>query len=402
VKPKSVLTILAVAELCAMAPWFSASAVAPALAREWNLGTGGTAGLTISVQLGFVAGALVSAILTLSDIWSARRLVAWSSLAAALATVGVAVSPGPTWGLGCRFLTGAALAGVYPPGMKMAAGWFREARGWAIGILVGALTLGSAVPHLVRWFVPAEAWRSVVLVAAGSALAGGGLILLVPHDGPFAAPSPPFSWSAAPRILRDRAVLLANLGYLGHMWELYAMWTWMAGFVAASETARLQDVGAARATAALVTFAVVGIGAVGCWLGGKYADRVGRTTVTSVSMILSGACCLAIGGLFGKPLILLVPALLFWGVAVVADSAQFSTAVSELAPRDYVGTALTLQTSLGFLLTTVTISLLPLAASVVGWRWVMSLLAIGPAFGVWAMLMLRRRPEAVSLAGGRR
>ena len=164
---KSVLTILAVAELCAMAPWFSASAVAPALAREWNLVTGGTAGLTISVQLGFVAGALVSAILTLSDIWSARRLVAWSSLAAALATVGVALSSGPTWGLGFRFVTGAALAGVYPPGMKIAAGWFREARGWAIGILVGALTLGSAVPHLVRWFVPGEAWRSVVFVAAG-------------------------------------------------------------------------------------------------------------------------------------------------------------------------------------------------------------------------------------------
>ena len=385
-----------------MAPWFSASAVAPALAREWNLGTSGTAGLTISVQLGFVAGALVSAILTLSDIWSARRLVAWSSLAAALATVGVALSSGPTSGLGFRFLTGAALAGVYPPGMKIAAGWFREARGWAIGILVGALTLGSAVPHLVRWFVPGEAWRSVVLVAAGSALLGGGLILLVPHDGPFAAPSPPFSWSAAPRILRNRAVLLANLGYLGHMWELYAMWTWMAAFVAASETARLQDVGQARATAALVTFGVVGIGAVGCWLGGKYADRIGRTIVTSVSMLLSGACCLAIGGLFGKPLILLVPALLFWGVAVVADSAQFSTAVSELAPRDYVGTALTLQTSLGFLLTTVTISLLPLAARAAGWRWVMSLLAIGPAFGVWAMLALRRRPEAAGLAGGRR
>ncbi len=385
-----------------MAPWFSASAVAPALAREWGLGTGGTAGLTISVQLGFVAGALISAILTLSDIWSARRLVAWSALAAALATVAVALSSGPGWGLGFRFLTGAALAGVYPPGMKIAAGWFREARGWAIGILVGALTLGSAFPHLVRWVVPGEAWRSVVLVAAGSALVGGGLILLVPHDGPFAAPSPPFSWSAAPRILRDRAVLLANLGYLGHMWELYAMWTWMAAFVAASETARLQDIGSARATAALVTFGVVGSGAVGCWLGGKYADRIGRTTVTSVSMVVSGACCLAIGSLFGKPLVLLVPALLFWGVAVVADSAQFSTAVSELAPRDYVGTALTLQTSLGFLLTTVTISLLPLVARTAGWRWVMSLLAIGPALGVWAMLTLRRRPEAVSMAGGRR
>jgi MFS family permease len=401
VSSKSVLTILAVAELCAMAPWFSASAVAPALASEWHLGAAGTAGLTVSVQLGFVAGALLSGILALSDIWSARRLVAGASLVAALATLGVARSSGPGWGLTCRFLTGAALAGVYPPGMKIAAGWFRDARGWAIGILVGALTLGSAVPHLVRWIVPGEAWRGVVLVAAGSALLGGGLILFVPHDGPYAAPSPPFSWSAAPRILRDRAVLLANLGYLGHMWELYAMWTWMAAFVAASEAARLHGSGSTRATAALVTFGVVGIGSLGCWLGGRYADRLGRTTVTSVAMVVSGACCLTIGLLFGKPLILLVPALLIWGVAVVADSAQFSTAVSELAPKDYVGTALTLQTSLGFLLTAVTISLLPLVATAAGWRWAMSLLAIGPAFGVWAMLRLRRRPEAARLAGGR-
>jgi MFS family permease len=278
-----VLAILAVAELCAMAPWFSASAVAPALAAAWHLGPIGTAGLTISVQLGFVAGALVSDILTLADIWSARRLVAGAAVVAGLATIGVALSPGPVVGFAWRFLTGAALAGVYPPGMKVAAGWFRETRGWAIGILVGALTLGSAVPHLIRWVVPADAWRTVLVVAAASALAGGALVLRVPHDGPFAAPSPRFSWSAAPQLLRDRAVLLANLGYLGHMWELYAMWTWMAAFVSASETARQgrrRRAGRRRSG----DLQVVGIGAVGCWLGGKYADRWGRTLVTSAAM----------------------------------------------------------------------------------------------------------------------
>ena len=311
-----------------MAPWFSASAVAPTLARAWHLGPAGAAGLTISVQLGFVGGALVSAILTLADIWSARRLIAGSALAAGLATFGVALSAGPVTGIGFRFLTGAALAGVYPPGMKIAAGWFREARGWAIGILVGALTIGSAVPHLVRWAVSAEAWRAVLAVAAGSAFLGGALVLLIPHDGPYAAPSPPFSLSAAPRILRDRAVLLANLGYLGHMWELYAMWTWMAAFVAASETARLGGGVDVRAIAALVTFGVVGSGAVGCWLGGKYADRFGRTRVTSATMAVSGSCCLVVGLLFGKPLAALLPLLLVWGITIVADSAQFSTAVS--------------------------------------------------------------------------
>jgi MFS family permease len=394
--------ILAIAQLLAMAPWFSASAVAPALARIWQLSPTATAWLTISVQLGFVAGALVSAMLTLADRLSARRLVAGSAAIAALATLGVAATHDIGTGIACRLLTGAALAGVYPPGMKIAAGWFKESRGLAIGILVGALTLGSASPHLVRWAVSPTAWRIVLVVAAVSALVGGLLVLIVPNDGPYAAPSPPFSLSAAPRILKDRAVGLANLGYLGHMWEVYAMWTWIVAFIAASEHARLGPDGDVTARAALATFAVVGSGAIGCWLGGKYADRIGRTLVTSISMILSGLCALTVGALFGRPLIALFPLLLVWGITVVADSAQFSAAVSELAPREYVGTALTLQTSLGFLLTAATIYLLPRVAASVGWRWSMSVLAIGPALGVWAMLALRRRPEALRLAGGKR
>ena len=394
--------MLAIAELLAMAPWFSASAIAPTLARVWQLSPVTTAWLTISVQLGFVAGALVSAILTLADRLSARRLVAGSAALAAIATLGVALSSGITMGLACRLLTGAALAGVYPPGMKIAAGWFKEGRGLAIGILVGALTLGSASPHLVRWAVSPAAWRVVLIVAALSALAGGLLVLLVPNDGPFAAPSPPFDLAAASRILRDRGVLLANLGYLGHMWELYAMWTWMAVFIAASEHARRAAAADVTGLAALVTFAVVGSGAIGCWLGGKYADRWGRTLVTGTAMVVSGSCASLVGLFFGAPLVALAPLLLVWGISVVADSAQFSAAVSELAPSDYVGTALTLQTSLGFLLTCATIYLLPTVAAAIGWRWSMSVLAIGPVFGVWAMLALRRRPEALQLAGGAR
>lgn len=397
-----VLAILAAAELCAMAPWFSASAVAPALAQLWHLNAAGAAGLTVSVQLGFVVGALLSAMLTLADIWSARRLVVASAVLAGAATIGVALATSPSMAIGFRVLTGAALAGVYPPGMKIAAGWFRESRGWAIGILVGALTLGSATPHLVRWLAPPDAWRTVLMVAAASAWAGAALVLLIPSDGPYAAPSAQFSWSAAPTLLRDRPVLLANLGYLGHMWELYAMWTWMAAFVTASQLSRFGPATDHRTVAALVTFGVIGSGAVGCWLGGRYGDRVGRTTVTSVAMLVSGFCCLVAGVLFGRPLLVLTPFLILWGIAAVADSAQFSTAVSELAPSEYVGTALTLQTCLGFLLTTVTISLLPLLASAIGWQWSMSVLAIGPVLGVWAMWSLRARPEAVRLAGGRR
>jgi len=402
VSPRRVLAILAIVELLAMAPWFSASAVAPALARVWQLSPVTTAWLTISVQLGFVVGALVSAIFTLSDRLSARRLVTGSAILAAVATLGVEVASGVKLGIACRLLTGAALAGVYPPGMKIAAGWFKEGRGLAIGVLVGALTLGSASPHLVRWAVSPEAWRIVLVIAAASAVAGGLLVLLVPSDGPFAAPSPPFSLAAAPRILNDRAVALANLGYLGHMWEVYAMWTWMAVFVAASEHAHRGSQADVAGLAALVTFLVVGSGAVGCWLGGKYADRWGRTLVTSAAMVASGSCAVLVGFLFGRSLLVLLPLLLLWGVTVVADSAQFSAAVSELAPRDYVGTALTLQTSLGFLLTCATIYLLPHVAARIGWQWSMSVLAIGPALGVWAMLVLRQRPEARLLAGGAR
>jgi MFS family permease len=401
VSARRVLAVLALAELLAMAPWFSASAVAPTLSRLWQLGPAGASWLTISVQLGFVVGAVVSAILTLSDIWSARRLVQASAVVAGLATLGVAIAPTPAVGIALRMVTGAALAGVYPPGMKIVSGWFRDGRGWAIGIMVGALTLGSALPHLARWLVPAALWRPVLGAAGFAAFAGAGLMAFVPHDGPFATPAPTFSWNAVPRILRERAVTLANLGYCGHMWELYAMWTWIAVFVAESERARTRTDPVVGLTA-LVTFAVVGSGAIGCWLGGKYADRWGRTLVTSGAMALSGSCALVVGMLFGRSLVVLLPLLLAWGVTVVADSAQFSASVSELAPRELVGTALTLQTSLGFLLTCLTIYLLPWVAQRVGWRWSMSLLALGPAGGVWAMLALRRRAEATALAGGRR
>jgi MFS family permease len=253
----------------------------------------------------------------------------------------------------------------------------------------------------VRWAVPEQAWRPVLIIAAALALAGGLLILAIPHDGPYAVPSPRFDWRAVPRIVRDRAVMLANAGYLGHMWELYAAWTWLAVFVAESERARRGAADGVADFAALTTFAMIGIGGAGCWLGGVLADRVGRTRVTSVAMSVSGACALGVGLAFAARPALLVPLLLVWGFAVVADSPQFSAAVSELAPRELVGTALTLQTSLGFLLTGVTIYLVPVVAALVGWRWSMVVLVPGPVLGVWAMRALGRRPEAAGLAGGR-
>jgi MFS family permease len=399
------LAVIATGVLLAFAPWFSASAVAPLLAAEWHTTRLDLPLLTVAVQLGFAAGALSLAATGAADAVPARRLFAVGAVIAAAGNLGFAtLADGPTVALAWRFATGIGLAAVYPIALKMLAGWFRRGRGFAIGILIGALTVGSALPHLIRAVgVSAGAdWRATVAAASGAAIVGGVLVAVAARSGPFEPPAPRFSPAIAAAALREPSVRLANLGYLGHMWELYAMWTWMAVFVTASEHARRGPDADVTAGAALVTFAVVGSGAIGCWLGGRYADRWGRTLVTSAAMVVSGSCAIAVGWFFGGSLSALIPLLLVWGIAVVADSAQFSAAVSELAPRDYVGTALTLQTSLGFLLTCLTIYLLPLAAAAVGWRWSMSVLAIGPAFGVWAMLALRRRPEALQLAGGAR
>ncbi len=394
------LVVLAVAELFAMSLWFSASAVAPELASAWGLTPTQTGLLTSAVQVGFVVGALLSAVLTLSDTIPPRSLFAGSALAGAaltllLATVVDSVLPA----VGLRFLTGVALAGVYPPGMKVVAGWFREGRGLAIGTLIGALTVGSALPHLVRGVGGLGRPTLVLFVAAGLAALGGVLVLFV-RPGPYQAPAAPFDPRAVRRILADRGTLLANLGYFGHMWELYAVWTWIPAFLAAS-FALTEDPLATPQVAALVAFGTIAVGGLGALVAGVGADRFGRTTVTSASMLVSGTACLLAGAVFGSSLVVLVPFVLVWGFVIVADSAQFSAAVTELAEGSYVGSALTVQTALGFLLTTVSIQLVPRLVATVGWRWAFAPLAVGPALGTLAMLRLRARPEAHKLAGGR-
>jgi MFS family permease len=381
-----------------MTVWFSGSAVVTSLTALWSLGDSGRAWLTMSVQVGFVAGALVSAALSLADRVPARRLFSVAALLAAAATASIpAFARGLGTALVLRFLTGFFLAGVYPVGMKIMATWTRRNRGLAIGLLVGALTLGNAAPHLIRAFGGAGQWQLVLYVSGSLAALGALVSLLFVREGPYRAPSPPISIAHVGAILSDRPVLLANLGYLSHMWELFAMWSWVPIFLLAS----FEVSGTAPIWAGLAAFAVIGAGAPGSLLAGWLADRLGRTRLISVSLLVSGGCAMAAGHLYGSSPLLQFPILLLWGFAVVADSAQYSAYVSELCNPRHTGTALTLQTSLGFLLTLVTIRVVPTLVAQVGWGWAFSLLAVGPLVGLWAMRLLGRMPAAARLSGGR-
>jgi len=394
---RAALLAIALAELLALTLWFSASAVAPQLEELWSLSSGQSTGLTLTVQFGFVAGALGLAMLGVPDRFNSRRIFLISALIGAAAN-GLLVTVDAdlfVLALLLRTITGAALAGVYPSGLKVMAGWFQQGRGMALGVLVGSLTIGSAGPHLIRGI--GFDWRGVVLGASLLAVAAGGIITFAVGDGPYETASGRFSFGAARRILHNRGWRLSTFGYLGHMWELYAMWTWTAAFLSASAIAAGSDDG----WVSTATFAIIGIGGLGAYVAGVLADRRGRTLVAGTSMAVSGTCALLTPLVYAVAPPLTVVVFLVWGFAVVADSAQFSTMATETSSDAERGTALTLQTALGFLLTLVTIRGVPLLADAWGWQWAFPLLAIGPALGVLAMIRLRALPEAAQLAGGR-
>ena len=384
-KPWWQLSLLSLAIVLSMAPWFAATVVAAPLSEALSLPARHASWLTLAVQLGFVLGSITSALLLLSDRWSARRLAAGSALAAAGATAALVLLPITGWqAIALRLITGACFAGVYPPGMKIAAGWTQRHRGTAIGLLTGAVSVGSAAPHLIRATWEASQWRAVLLVAAAMAVLGSALFALVVREGPYQAASAPINPSAAASVLRERGVRLATGGYLGHMWELYAMWSTIGIFLADAGVRH----GAPELWGPLLGFASIAIGAVGCVVAGVQADRIGRARVAMIAMAVSGACALVIGRVSAVSYGLTVAVALVWGLSVVADSAQFSALVADAAPPAYVGTALTLQTASGFLLTMLTIHLVPGWAARWGWEVAYLPLALGPALGIIAMSRL--------------
>lgn len=393
-----ILALLSFAELLGMSLWFSGAAVVPALEKEWQLSPATVSWLTIAVQLGFVAGTLLSALLNLPDLINVRHLFALAALLGATAnfTFGYFAQSANS-AIALRFLTGMSLAGVYPPGMKIMATWFSRSRGMAMGVLIGALTLGKALPYLINTLGSTN-WRINVLFVSILALIGGMLVLLFVDNGPHTIAGAKFDWTQAAKVFRNRGVRLASFGYFGHMWELYAMWAWLPVMIRASVASQS---GSAR-FAELASFLVIGCGAIGCVGAGLVADRLGRTLVTSWAMIVSGACCVLIGFQFGGHWLPLLIVAAVWGASIIADSAQFSTCITELGDPKYIGTALTIQTCIGFLLTSFSIELVPRFVDWVGWKYAFIVLAPGPLLGVLAMLRLRRLPEAVKIAHGRR
>jgi MFS family permease len=392
------LLLLAVTLVLAMSTWFSASAVVPQLRTIWTLSPSSAAWLTIAVQLGFVGGAVVSSLFNLSDIIAPKHVMFGGAIGAALANLLLLGAGGPESAIPLRFATGFFLAGVYPPAFKLVSTWFRQERGIALGALAGAIVVGNSMPHLVNGLGGLE-WRVVIIATSVLTFIGGLLAEFAVKEGPYPFPVAIFDPKQAGRAFANRGVRLASFGYVGHMWELFAMYAWFSLFFAEALTVTGQSVGV---VAAFATFAVIAIGGVGGWAGGILAGRWGRTRTAALMMLISGSCAVLIGLLLGTSPWLVFLVGLVWGFTGVADSGQFSTMVTELADQAYVGTALTLQLAAGFAITGATIWLIPILAETMGWRWAFAFLAPGPLFGVLSMIRLRSLPEAQRIAGGKR
>jgi len=383
-----VLALISAALFLGMSPWFTATSVAPQLQLRWGLGPSEVTSLTVLVQWGFVAGTATAALLNLADLIPSRRFFAGSAALAAAANAGLLLAPGLFGASLARFATGFFLAGVYPPAMKMISTWFRSGRGLAIGTVVGALTVGKAAPYLLK-AMGGTRLATVVTGTSLAALGAGLLVVSLYREGPHAFPSRPFAWDRVGELFRHRPTMLATGGYLGHMWELYAMWTLVPAFLAFALAGRG---GSAPGwlSADLVGFAVIAAGGAGAIAAGRLADAWGRERVAMGAMAVSGLCALMVGWMATAPLLVLIPLALVWGFSVVADSAQFSAVVTEVAPPHAVGTALTLQTALGFALTGFSIDLAGRMADSAGWGPAFATLALGPALGILSMASLRR------------
>jgi MFS family permease len=390
------VAVLILTQIAVLSLWFSSAAVLPEMWREAGLSAARLAGLSTAVQVGFGCGALVYAMLGLADRYDPRRVFMASTLVAAAGNLALLAVPiGGAEAILLRALTGAMMAGVYPVGMKIATGWGKADRALLVGTLVGALTIGSASPHLISFLGGAE-WRLTIWASTALAVAGGVAILTV-GLGPHHARASRLDVTAIALVWTDRPIRLAVLGYIGHMWELYAFWAWVA--VVATGSYALAGTAEAESLGKLTAFAAIALGGLACVPAGWFADRLGRARVAMVCLTVSGSAALGSALLYGGPVWPMMAVLLVWGIAIVPDSGIYSTLVADAAPPERAGSLLTVQTALGFLLTAFTVQTAPALAAVTGWAWVLAIMALGPAAGIRAMQLLIRRGRG-PISGG--
>lgn len=375
-KQKKILLIIVLAQFCCTSVWFAGNAVMADLQLNFGLSTDALGYLTSSVQAGFIIGTLVFALLTLADRFSPSKVFAVSAVIAAALNAAILLADGQLIILlVCRFITGFALAGIYPVGMKIAADYHDKGLGKALGFLVGALVLGTAFPHLVKTVSNSLSWTTVIYVTSGLALLGGISVFALVPDGPFRKAGTQLDLSVVFKVFRDRKFRSAAFGYFGHMWELYAFWAFVPVFLSSYGIANVS----------LWSFIVIGIGSVGCVIGGYFSASVGSKKVAITALILSGISCLLSPLYFQVPEVLFLALLIFWGFFVIMDSPQFSTLVAQTAPSESRGSALTIVNSLGFLLTIFSIQLLSWFGETANPRWLFLLLLPGPVLGVLAV-----------------
>ncbi|MBT4141960.1 MAG: MFS transporter [Chloroflexi bacterium] len=394
------LVLVSLATFFSLSVWFSTNAISGALEVEKSIDESSMAILTIAVQLGFVFGTLLIAVTNLSDLINARTLFAYAAVLAALANLLVIPFDSTPALIAARFATGAFLGGVYPPAMKVISGWYTKGRGFALGTMVGALTIGSGSPHLLR-SVFSENWQAVIIGSSVLAISGGLILKFLVKDGPHEVRGAKFNPKYLIGAISQRGPRLALTGYLGHQWELYAMWAWLGSFMLYI-VGQKSLIGDRLDLASALTFLVFAVGAVASSYAGIWSEKIGRTAVTSIAMVISGGVAAFIGFIPPEMTVLVVILAMIWGASVIADSAQFSTAMTELSDPAYRGTMLTFQTGIGFALTAVSIWLLPIVKDSSGWGWAFAMLALGPVVGTTAMLRLRSLPESANLAGGKR
>lgn len=381
IRPAHILPVIIFSQFAGASLWFAGNAVILDLQLDWGLGDASLGYVTSAVQLGFISGTLLFAMLVIADRFSPRKIFFCCALAGALANASLLAAPRELIALLLlRFATGFFLAGIYPVGMKIAAGWYRQGLGRALGYLVGALVVGTAFPHLIRSSGAELPWQQVIIGVSILATSGGFAMLLAVPDGPQLSSGSAFNPRVLGLIFRSRHFRASAFGYFGHMWELYTLWAFIPLWLLAYATSH--DV---SLNIPLWSFLVIAAGFLGCAGGGLISNRLGSSPVAAVQLAVSGLCCLLAPFMFNTGPVPLLAFLLLWGITVVGDSPQFSALNADNAPREYVGSALTIVNSIGFLITVFSIQLASSLLPLIGVQHLFWLLIPGPLLGLLAM-----------------